>query len=131
MPQLYMIIPVGLDGGRPDQGLPPGHEHPGNRPPGSWGGPVDPGWGGGPPDHAWWGGRPDRPDQGLPGGGYPSGQPIVPPQGGNVVPETSINRCRRRRIFIRSMSSRFGIPRRPAGRRSPTRLGDACGEGFR
>ena len=89
MPQLYMIIPVGgLDSGaRPDQGLPPGHEHPGNRPPGSWGGPVDPGWGGGPPDHAWWGGRPDRPDQGLPGGGYPSGQPIVPPQGGNVVPE--------------------------------------------
>ena len=88
MPQLYMIIPVGLDGARPDQGLPPGHEHPGNRPPGSWGGPVDPGFGQGDrPNHPWWGGTGwDRPDQGLPGGGHPSGQPIIPPQGGTEVP---------------------------------------------
>jgi hypothetical protein len=59
--------------------------HPANRPPGSWGGPVDPGFGGGGPDHPWYGGRPDRPDQGLPGGGYPSTGPIVPPQGGAPV----------------------------------------------
>jgi hypothetical protein len=41
--------------------------------------PVDPGWGGGPlPPHV--GGGPAY------GGGYPSGQPIVPPQGGTEVP---------------------------------------------
>ena len=79
MPQLYMIIPVGgLEGGRPDNELPggpPGHIS--NRPPGSWGGPVDPGWGSGGGEHP--GNRP-------PGSGnYPTGGPIVPPQGGTPV----------------------------------------------
>jgi hypothetical protein len=88
MPQAYWIIP--LEGGQIDNSLPGGRPgHVGNRPPGSWGGPVDPGWGGGGPDHIWGGvgGRPDHPDQGLPGGGHASGQPIVPPQGGTEVPE--------------------------------------------
>jgi hypothetical protein len=93
MPQLYMIIPVGgLDAGHPDQGLPGGRPpHVGNRPPGSWsgeypsgqpipGGPTDPGWGGG------WGSG-EYPSTGpIYGGGHPSGQPIVPPQGGTEVP---------------------------------------------
>jgi hypothetical protein len=50
----------GLPGyGHPDQGLPGGGGHPGNRPPGSWGG---------------------RPDQGLPGqGGHPGNALPVPP----------------------------------------------------
>ena len=81
MPQLYMIIPVGgLDGDRPDNSLPGGRPpHVSNRPPGSWGGPVDPGWGGGGIEHP--GNRP-------PGSGeYPTGGPIVPPQGGTEVPE--------------------------------------------
>jgi hypothetical protein len=103
MPQLYVILPVG-GGEHPDQGLPPGHAHPGNRPPGSWGGPVDPGWGGGghphpgnrppgsweghpdqglpggPPDHPWWGGGGGggRPDQGLPPGAEPRGEEVPP-----------------------------------------------------
>lgn len=78
-------------GGRPDNSLPWGPGHPGNRPPGSWS-PVDPGWGtgGGRPDNSLpWG--PGHPGNALPGqpidpgwgggigsGNYPSGQPIVP-----------------------------------------------------
>ena len=104
MPQLYMIIPVGLDGARPDNSLPGGGAHPGNRPPGSWGGPVDPGYGqgGGPVDPGWgWGGgehpgnRPPgswdgtHPSNRPPGSGeYPTGGPIIPPQGGTEVPES-------------------------------------------
>lgn len=90
MPQLYWIIPLeggggrpdnalpggppdhvwwgGQGGPRPDQGLPPGHAHPGNRPPGSWGGPVDPGWGGGGHPHP--GGGP------MPGGEQGGGTPV-------------------------------------------------------
>jgi len=91
MPQLYMIIPVGIDGDRPDNSLPGGRPpHVGNRPPGSWGGPVDPGYGqgGGPVDPGWgWGGG-EHPGNRPPGSGnYPSGQPIVPPHGGTDVPE--------------------------------------------
>jgi hypothetical protein len=103
MPQLYMIIPVGgLDAGHPDQGLPGGRPpHVGNRPPGSWGGeypsgqplppggPVDPGWGSGwGGDHVgnWVPGQ-EHPGNRPPGGGnYPTGGPIVPPQGGTEVP---------------------------------------------
>jgi hypothetical protein len=70
MPQLYMILPVGgLDGARPDNELPggpPGHIS--NRPPGSWTG--------------------EHPGNRPPGSGeYPTGGPIVPPQGGTEVPE--------------------------------------------
>jgi hypothetical protein len=82
MAQLYVILPVGGTdwGSHPDQGLPPGHAHPGNRPPGSWGGHPDQGLPGGPPDHVWWGGggRPDRPDQGLPPGAEPRGTEVPP-----------------------------------------------------
>ena len=92
MPQLYMIVPVNFGGGEyPDQGLPGGRPpHPGNRPPGSWGGPVDPGygWGGGEhpgnrPPGSWSGEYPSTgpvrpyPDQGLP--------PTEPPSGGTPV----------------------------------------------
>jgi len=55
-------------------------------------GPVDPGFGGGGPDHIWGGvgGRPDRPDQGLPGGGYPShGLPGSPGHPDNRPPATN------------------------------------------
>jgi hypothetical protein len=89
--------------GHPDHGLPsvpPGYwggerpgrpPHPGNRPPGSWGGPVDPGYGwpggGGHPDQGLpgggWGGG--RPDQGLPGGGRPPHVWPRPPGGGLPV----------------------------------------------
>jgi hypothetical protein len=90
--QLFLVqgYPVGpYDfGSRPDQGL-PGYGHPGNRPPGSWGGPVDPGWGGGGAPHPGnrppgsWGGHPD---QGLPGGPpdhawRPGHRPPMPGQG--------------------------------------------------
>ena len=66
---------------RPDQGLPGGGAHPGNRPPGSWGGPVDPGWGGGGRPHPGGGPMPggERPDNSLP--------PSEPPPGGEDVPE--------------------------------------------
>lgn len=80
--------PVDPGYGRPgwspaDPGYGQGHPggHPGNRPPGSWsgeypsGGPVYPG---GPTDPGW--------GVGGVGGGHPSGQPIVPPQGGTDVP---------------------------------------------
>lgn len=79
MPQLYVILPVGgYEGNHPDQGLPGGGAHPGNRPPGSWGGPVDPGFGGGGRDHIWWGGPGggERPDHGLPPGAEPRGTPV-------------------------------------------------------
>lgn len=64
--------------------------HPANRPPGSWGGPVDPGWGSGGGEHP--GNRPpmggahpgNRPPGSFPG--YPSGGPIIPPEGGTDVP---------------------------------------------
>ena len=77
MPQLYMIIPVGLDGGRPDNSLPGGQ--------------------GGRPDQGLPGHQP-YPDQGLPGGqgGHPS-QPIhipgIPDQGlpeGENVPSNEL-----------------------------------------
>ena len=103
-PYLALITPLGGGGGGfPDNSLPGGGLHPGNRPPGSspgypsgqplppggpvdpsygrpdWG-PVDPGWGGG------WGGGP-HPGNRPPGSGeYPTGGPIVPPQGGTEVP---------------------------------------------
>jgi hypothetical protein len=96
MPQLYVILPVGGgDGGQIDNTLPggpPGHvsnrppgswggEHPGNRPPGSWGGEHPgnwvPGQGGGPVDPGWGGGAGS--------GNYPTGGPIIPPQGGTPV----------------------------------------------
>lgn len=77
MPQLYMIIPVGLDGGRPDNSLPGGQG----------GYPSQPIYHPGHPDH----GLPPFPSQGLPGnqpypdqglpggqGGYPS-HPIYHP----------------------------------------------------
>jgi hypothetical protein len=83
----------GQGGGfRPDNSLPWAPGHPGNRPPGSWGGRPDnslPGWPVLPGQDLPW--APVRPDQGLPGsqpgidnslpGGRPphaSGQPIVP-----------------------------------------------------
>jgi hypothetical protein len=101
MPQAYWIIP--LEGGHISNELPggpPGHVgggpvypgHPANRPPGSWGGPVDPGygWGGGehPGNELPWG--PGHPANRPPGSspGYPTGGPIVPPQGGTEVPES-------------------------------------------
>jgi hypothetical protein len=66
---------------RPDQGLPGSGAHPGNRPPGSWGGPVDPGWGGGGHPHP--GNRPPGS-----GGGHPDNElPTEPPPGGEDVPE--------------------------------------------
>jgi hypothetical protein len=71
MAQIALIVPLGEIGNN-IPGL-----HPGNRPPGSWGGPVDPGWGVGG----------EHPSTGpIYGGGHPSGQPIVPPQGGTDVP---------------------------------------------
>jgi len=102
-PFLALITPLSGDagGGRPDNSLPggglhPGNrppgswdgEHPGNRPPGSWDGPVDPGYGqgGGPVDPGWGAGAPhpgNRPPGSFPG--YPSTGPIVPPQGGTPV----------------------------------------------
>jgi hypothetical protein len=93
MPQLYVILPVGgYDAGLPDNSLPGGRPpHVGNRPPGSWGGPVDPGFGQGGGEHP--GNRPpgswsgEYPTQGpIYGGGYPSTGPIIPPQGGTEVP---------------------------------------------
>ena len=88
-------------GNRPPGSYPGGH--PGNRPPGSWGGPVDPGWGqgggehpgnrppgswGGPVDPGWGSGGGEHPGNRPPGSGeYPTGGPIVPPQGGTDVPE--------------------------------------------
>jgi hypothetical protein len=68
-----------------------------------WGGPVDPGWGNQPPVDPGYG-RPDwapahpgnrppgsypggHPGNWVPGSGYPTGGPIVPPQGGTDVPE--------------------------------------------
>ena len=96
MPQLYMIIPVGLDGNRPDNTLPqppvyPSQGLPGNQPypdqglPGGQGGkPSHPIYHPGHPDH----GLPAYPDQGLPGNqpypdqGLPGGG-----SGGTPVPE--------------------------------------------
>lgn len=97
MPQLYVILPVGgNEGGHPDQGLPGGGGHPGNRPPGSWGGEHPgnwvPGQGGGATDPGWGGGGRPHPGGGpMPGGGGGSpdqGLPIQPPQGGTEVPES-------------------------------------------
>ena len=93
MPQLYMIIPVGLDGDRPDNSLPGGRPpHVGNRPPGSWDGPVDPGWGQGGGEHpgnrppgSWDGTHPSNRPPGSWDGNYPTGGPIIPPQGGTPV----------------------------------------------
>ena len=114
-PFLALITPLSGDagGGRPDNSLPgggghPGNRppgswdgtHPGNRPPGSWGGPVDPSWGvgGGPVDPGWGSGGGEHPGNRPPGSehpgnrppgsfpGYPTGGPIVPPQGGTDVP---------------------------------------------
>ena len=90
MPMLAWIIP--LEGGQIDNTLPGGRPpHVGNRPPGSWGGPVDPGWGQGGGEHP--GNRPpgswtgEHPGNRPPGSGeYPTGGPIVPPQGGTEVP---------------------------------------------
>ncbi len=79
MPQLYMIIPVGLEGNRP---IDPGFGV------GGGGHPEQPIYHPGHPDH----GRPARPDQGLPGGrpphvgggpAYP-GRPVDPDWGVDV-----------------------------------------------
>lgn len=94
-PYLALITPLSgggqIDNSLPGGGFDPGHPanrppgsypggHPGNRPPGSWGGPVDPGWGSGGGEHP--GNRPP----GSWDGNYPTGGPIVPPQGGTEVP---------------------------------------------
>ena len=80
----------GLDlGGHPDQGLPGGGNIPGHlpAPPPTWpplsaSHPIQPAPGV-PPGTIWPSpGRPDRPNQGLPGGGHASGQPVPPPSGG-------------------------------------------------
>jgi hypothetical protein len=92
-PYLALITPLSGGGGQIDNTLPGGRPpHVGNRPPGSWDGPVDPGWGQGGGEHPGnrppgsWGG--EHPSTGpIYGGGHPSGQPIVPPQGGTPVPE--------------------------------------------
>jgi hypothetical protein len=95
--QIALIIPLGdapghIPGYRPDNELPGG-----GRP----SRPVDPGWGVGDgpvdPGYGWGGGehpsnRPpgsEHPGNRPPGSfpGYPTGGPIVPPQGGTVVPE--------------------------------------------
>ena len=106
MPQLYMIIPVGLgdrpdnslpggQGGRPDQGLPghqpypdqglPGHQpYPDQGLPGGQGGrPSQPIYHPGHPDHGLppfpsqgLPGNQPYPDQGLPGGGRNGGTPL-------------------------------------------------------
>lgn len=101
-PIFALIVPLGgnIPGLHPGGGpVYPGH--PANRPP-QGGGPVDPGWGGGwgggAVDPGWGqgggehpGNRPpgtEHPGGGPSGGGqHPSGQPIVPPQGGTPVPE--------------------------------------------
>ena len=92
-PIFAMIVPLGGSGpidpgfgnrpihhpGHPDHGLPSQPGHPGNRPPGSWGGPVDPGWGGGGYPHPGGGPiyHPGHPSHGLPSQpGHPSQQPI-------------------------------------------------------
>ena len=85
-PYLAMIVPVS---GQPDNSLPPSHGgHPGNRPPGSWGGPIDPGWGSGGIDHVGGGPifHPGHPDHGLPSrpdhiGGGPIYHPGHPDHG--------------------------------------------------
>ena len=104
MPQLYMIIPVGLDGNRPDNSLPQpplGIWGGGNMPypdqglPGGQGGrPSHPIYHPGHPDH----GLPAHPDQGLPGGSggqptHPIHIPGVPDQGlppGETIPPEQV-----------------------------------------
>ena len=92
MPQLYMIIPVGLDGNRPDNTLPqpplgmwgPGFPYPDQGLPGGQGGrPSHPIYHPGHPDH----GLPAYPDQGLPGNQPYPDQGLPGGGGGTPVPE--------------------------------------------
>ena len=87
-PGIPGLGPVDPGYGQGHPGLHPGNrppgswggEHPGNRPPGSWGGPVDPGWGGG--------GRPHPGGGPMPGGERPDNTlPLEPPPGGTPVSE--------------------------------------------
>jgi hypothetical protein len=73
MTQPFLALITPLAGNYPDQG-PPGGEHPGNRPPGSWDG-AHPG---NRPPGSWDGAHPGNRPPGSWGGEYPGGGPVYP-----------------------------------------------------